>query len=160
MVDIRRVVDLVAKKTIEDAVHCQHAYWLRDEFPGIGARKTHHQHGTVVEFSAIRDALFFLRPGGSRLPPDGAPRVIGRDDDRGLLLVRGRMQDRHQRAERVVGKHQVVQVVSATRDLMRGSVVDAGRMGDRHMEKGEANSLVPQQVLGMPHHILVVATMG
>ena len=59
VLEIRLRADLATEKSLENTVHRQRAYGLRDEFTGVASRKMDHQHGTVIEFSAVSGAQSF-----------------------------------------------------------------------------------------------------
>lgn len=60
--EIRPVVNLTPKESVQYAMHRQRAYRLGDEFARIGPWKMNYQHGAIIKFAPMRGPLFFVRP--------------------------------------------------------------------------------------------------
>ncbi len=86
---------------------------LRDHLAAVAAGQMHHQDGTLVEAAAVGCARSLRRPVLSSLPHEGAPGVVGREDESCVVRRRRGLEDAAQFAQSLIGEREVVQIGAA-----------------------------------------------
>ena len=113
----------------------------------------------LCRISHVRSVSLLLSSRGD-IPERNAPGMIRRDNQNGVRSQRGLRDGLPEFTERFIGEREIVEIVSTSAQLMFVAVVDAGWMGDGHVDEDEVQLAVADQASGMLHDCLVVVSIA